>query len=73
MPWDPRVHLVSSFLHFIMVWVVPERNILHSWIILRGLDGTCSRWQDRFSLLILIIEYGDGWEYFDSIMVPLQV
>jgi hypothetical protein len=72
-PWDLGVHLVSSLLHLMMVWVAPESNILHSWIILRGLAGICSMWRDRFSLLILVIEYGDGWEDFGSTGIPLQV
>jgi hypothetical protein len=59
--WDLRVHLVSSLLHLMMVRVAPERSILHSWIILRGIAGIFSMWRDRFSLLILVIEYGDGW------------
>jgi hypothetical protein len=43
-PWDLGLHLVSSLLHLMMVWVAPERSILHSWIILRGLAGICSMW-----------------------------
>jgi hypothetical protein len=30
-------------------------------------------WQDKFSLLILMIEYGVGWANVDSIEIPLQV
>jgi hypothetical protein len=56
-----------------MAQVVPESNMLHSWMVLRGLLGTCSMWQDRFSLLILMIEYGGGWEYVDSTEIPIQV
>jgi hypothetical protein len=56
-----------------MVRVAPESSILHSWIILRGLAGICSIWRDKFSLLILVIEYGDGWEDFGSTGIPLQV
>ena len=29
--------------------------------------------KDRFSLLILMIEYGDGWADDDSTEIPLQV
>jgi hypothetical protein len=72
-PWDPGVHLVSRLFHLMMVWVVPESNTLQSWIVLRGLAGTCSMWRDRFSLLILMIEYGDGWEDVGSIEIPLEV
>jgi hypothetical protein len=43
-PWDSRVHLVSSLLHLMRVWVAPTSNILHSWITLRGLAGICSMW-----------------------------
>ena len=73
LPWDSGVHLVSSLLHLMMVRVVPESNILHSWIVLRGLARIYSIWRDRFSLLILVIEYGDGWTDFGSTGIPLQV
>ena len=43
-PWDLGVHLVSRLFHLMMVQVVLESNILHSWIVLRGLAGTCSMW-----------------------------
>jgi hypothetical protein len=56
-----------------MVWVASDSNILHSWIILRGFASICSMWQDRFSLLILVIKYGDGWEDFGSTRIPLEV
>jgi hypothetical protein len=72
-PWDLGVHLVSSLLHLMMVQVAPKSNILHSWIILRGLAKICSMWRDMFSLLILVIENGDGWAYFCSTGIPLQV
>jgi hypothetical protein len=52
---------------------VPESNILHSWMVLRGLAGTFSKGQDMFSLLILVIEYGGGWVDVDSTEIPLQV
>jgi hypothetical protein len=44
LPWDLGIHLVSSLLHLMMVWVAPASNILHSWITLRGLVGICSMW-----------------------------
>jgi hypothetical protein len=65
-PWDPGVHLVSGLFHLMMAQVAPESNILHSWMVLRGLAGNCSMWRDRFSLLILMIEYGGGWADDDS-------
>jgi hypothetical protein len=72
-PWDLGVHLVSRLFHLMMVRVVPESNILHSWIVLRGLAGTYSMCRDKFSLLILMIEYGDGWADVGSTEIPLQV
>jgi hypothetical protein len=72
-PWDPRIHLVSIFLHLLMVQVAPASDLLHSWIVLRGLVGIHSIWQDKFSLLILRIEYGGGFADFGSTGIPLQV
>ena len=72
-PWDPGVHLVSGLFHLMMAQVAPENNILHSWMVLIGLAGACSMWRDRFSLLILMIEYGGGWADDDSTEIPLQV
>jgi hypothetical protein len=71
-PWDPGVHWVSGLFHLMMAQVAPESNILHSWMVLRGLVGTCSMWRDRFSLLILMIEYGGGWADDVSTEIPLQ-
>jgi hypothetical protein len=73
LPWDLGVHLFSGLFYLMMAQVAPKSNILHSWMVLRGLAGTCSMWQDRFSLLILMIEYGGGWEDVDSTEIPLQV
>jgi hypothetical protein len=72
-PWDPGVHLVSRLFHLMMAQVVPESNILHSWMVLRGFAGACPMRRDKFSLLILMIEYGDGWEDVVSTEIPLQV
>jgi hypothetical protein len=72
-PWDLGVHLVSRFFHLMMAQVVPESNILHSWMVLRGLAGDCPMEQDNFSLLILMMDYGDGWEDFASTEVLLQM
>jgi hypothetical protein len=56
-----------------MAQVAPESNILHSWMVLRGLAGACPMERDNFSLLILMIEYGDGWADVASIEVLLQM
>jgi hypothetical protein len=53
--------------------VVPASSRLHSWVTLRGLVEICSMRQDRFFLLILVIELSDGWEDFGSTRIPLQV
>jgi hypothetical protein len=73
LPWDPGVNLVKDLLDLMRVRVVPASSRLHSWITLRGLVGICSMWRDRFSLLIIVIEFGDGWEDFGSTGIPLQV
>jgi hypothetical protein len=73
LPWDPGVHLVSGLFHLMTAQVAPKSNILHSWMVLRGLAGTCSMWRDMFSILILMIEYGGGWADVDSTKIPLQV
>jgi hypothetical protein len=72
-PWDSGTHLVSSFFHIMTVQVALVIIILHSLINLRGIVGICSMWRDRFSLLILVIEFGDGWEDFGSTGIPFQV
>jgi hypothetical protein len=73
LPWDLGVHLVKGLLHLMRVRVVPASNKLHSWITLRGLARICSMRRDMFSLLILVIELGDGWADFGSTGIPLQV
>jgi hypothetical protein len=40
-PWDPRAHLVSRLFHLMMAQVAPYSNILHSWMVSRGLAGAC--------------------------------
>jgi hypothetical protein len=72
-PWDPGIHLVGSLLHLMMVWVAPASNILHSWIVLRGLAWDLFYMARQFSLLILTIEYGGGFADFGSTGIPLQV
>jgi hypothetical protein len=56
-----------------MAQVALESNILHSWMVLRGLAGACPMERDSFSLLILMIEYGDGWEDITSTEVLLPM
>lgn len=70
-PWDPRIHLVGSLLHLLMVRVVPVSDLLHFWIVMRGLVDIHSIWRDMFSLLILGIESGDGFADFSSTGLPL--
>jgi hypothetical protein len=60
-PWDPRVHFVSRSFHFMMTQVAPESHILHFGLVLSGPVGTCPMERDNFSLLIIMIEHGDGW------------
>jgi len=55
-----------------MAQVVPESNVLQSWVVLRGLAGACPMERDNFSLLILI-EYGDGWADVTSTEILLQM
>jgi hypothetical protein len=71
LPWDPGVHLVSGLFHLRMAPVALESNILQSWMVLRGLAWTFSMWRDKFSLLILVIDYGGGWADDDSTEIPL--
>jgi hypothetical protein len=56
-----------------MAQVVPESNVLQSWVVLRGLAGACPMERDNFSLLILMIEYGDGWADVTSTEILLQM
>jgi hypothetical protein len=71
-PWDLGIQLVGSLLHLMMVRVAPTSDIIHSWIFMRGLAGIHYIWRDKFSLLILRIEYGDGFANFGSTRIPLQ-
>jgi hypothetical protein len=56
-----------------MAQVASKSNILHSWMVLRGLARACPMRRDKFSLLIRTIEYGEGWEDVVSTEIPLQV
>jgi hypothetical protein len=73
LPWDPGVHFVSRLFHFMMTQVVPESHILHFGLVLSGLAGACPMEQDNFSLLIIMIEHGDGWEGTTSTKILLQM
>jgi hypothetical protein len=72
-PWDPRVHSVSRLFHLMMAQVAPKSNILHSWMVSRGMAGACPMERDSFSLLILMSDYGDGWANIASTKALLQM
>jgi hypothetical protein len=72
-PWDLRVHFVSRLFHLTITQVAPESHILHFGLVLRGLAGVCPMEKDSFSFLILMIEYGDGWEGVTSTELLLKV
>jgi hypothetical protein len=59
--WDPRVHFVGSLFYLMMTQVAPERQILYCGLILTRHAGSFPKEQNSFSLLILMIEHGDGW------------
>jgi hypothetical protein len=44
-------------------------------LVLSGLAGACPRERDNFSLLILMIKHGDGWENTTSseVLLPMQL
>jgi hypothetical protein len=60
-PLDLRVHLVSKLFHYMMTQVAPESHTLHLRLVWSGPAGTCPMERDIFSLLIIMIEHGDGW------------
>ena len=74
-PWDPRVHFVSRLFHLMMTQVAPESHILHFGLVLRGLAGAYPMERDNFSLLILMIEHGDGWADTTSteVLLPMHL
>jgi hypothetical protein len=74
-PWDLGVHFVSRLFHLIMTQVAPKSYILHFRLVLSGLAGACPMERDSFSLLILVIEYGDGWVDTTSteVLLPMQL
>jgi hypothetical protein len=60
-PWDPGVHFVNRMFHLMMSQVVLESHILHFGLVLSGIAGACPMERDSFSLLIFMIEHGNGW------------
>jgi hypothetical protein len=72
-PWDPGVDLVNRVLQFLMTQVVPESHILHFGLVLSGPIGTCPMERDSFSLLIVMIGHGDGWEGITSTKMSLYM
>jgi hypothetical protein len=74
-PWDPGVHFVSRLFHLMMTQVAPESHILHFGLVLSGLAGACPMERGNFSLLILMIEHGDGWANTTSteVLLPIQL
>jgi hypothetical protein len=65
-PWDLGVHFVSRLFHRMMTQVETKSYMLHFGLVLSGFAGACPMEQDSFSLLIHMIEYGDGWEDTNS-------
>jgi hypothetical protein len=47
--------------------------MLHFMLVLSGLARACPMERDSFSLLILMIEHGDGWTDTTSTEVRLQI
>jgi hypothetical protein len=72
-PWDPVVHFVGRLFHLMMTQVAPESHILYCGLVLSGHTGTCPMERDSFSLLILMIEHGDGWVDITSTEVLLRM
>jgi hypothetical protein len=56
-----------------MTQVAPESHILHFGLVLSGLAGACPMERDSFSLLIIMIEHGDGWAGTTSTEILLQM
>jgi hypothetical protein len=73
LPWDPGIHFVSRLFHFMMTQVAPESHILHFGLVLSGLARTCLMERDSFSLLIIMIEHGDGWAGTTSTEILLRI
>jgi hypothetical protein len=71
--WDQRIHLVSRFLHYLMDQATPTSDLLHNWLVMRGISRICSISRDKFSLLVPRIEYGGGFVDFDFTGTPLQI
>jgi hypothetical protein len=56
-----------------MTQVVPESHILHHGLVWSGPTGTCLVERGNFSLLIIMIRHGGGWEGTTSTEIFLQV
>ena len=53
--------------------VAPENHIIYYGLVLSRHAGPCPMERDSFSLLILMIEHGDGWVDTISTEVLLQM
>jgi hypothetical protein len=73
LPWDPGFHFVSRMFHLMITQIAPKSHILHFGLVLSGLAGAYPMERDSFSLLILMIEHGDGWADTPSTEVLLQI
>jgi hypothetical protein len=72
-PWDPGVHWVSRMFHYMMTQVVPESHTLHQGSVWSGPAGICPIERGNLSVLIIMIEHGDGWIGTSSTEMPLQI
>jgi hypothetical protein len=72
-PWDPGVHFVRRIFFIMLTQVAPKRHTLHLGLVWSGPVGTCPVEQDIFSLLIIMIGHGGGWEGTTSIKILLQM
>jgi hypothetical protein len=70
-PWDPGVHFVSKMFHYVMTHIASESHILHLVLVLSGPLGTSLMKRGSFSLLIIMINHGDGWAGITSTELPL--
>jgi hypothetical protein len=72
-PWDPGVHFASGMFYFMVTQVAPESHILHLGLVWSGPAGTCPMDRGGFSLLIIMIGHGDGWEGTNLTEIFLQM
>jgi hypothetical protein len=59
--------------HYMMTQVAPESHILHQGSVWSGPAEICPIERGSFSLLIIMIERGDGWIGTSSTEMPLQI